>query len=37
MEKQRKYIETTVKTDLEAIVAFLRIVDSKLSRPGPPS
>lgn len=37
VEKWRKGIETTAKTDLEAIDTFLRIVDDKLSRPGPSS
>lgn len=35
VEKQRKGVETTVKTDVESIDSFLRGVDTALSRPGP--
>lgn len=35
VKKQRKDIETTVKTDIEAVDAFLRSVGNKLSWPGP--
>lgn len=37
MKKQRKYIVTIVKIDFEAIVTFLRRVDSQVSPLGPSS
>lgn len=35
VDKQRKDIEKTVKTDVEGSAAFSRIVCDKINRPGP--